>query len=463
MTLRGTSLIDNIRIGDIEKVRVLQPAVPAGRFNVCPDGRIGSLAGKRKPPRSWNSWAKHFRDEIGITNPLAPIDLVKGCTASILRPEADAAPLTSLVAFLNTIDPPTPTVACRTSPGAAVFTATGCATCHDACPAGPGKRVDVFLYSDLLLHDMGAGWRTDSCRDPRRAASSGRRRSGASPIARTFCTTGARRTSPRRLDYTEVRRLVPLRVSGRSVHQTCRPVGFSELYLTTADANVGFDDGWPPTVCIRGRIAVTNEPATRILRGVRCAVIAMTLLGLCTGTAAAAGDAVTYWNNVVVSATITGITPSRPNPETAIAAAYMHIAIYDAIVSIDGGYTPFATHVPNAPAGASKDAAAAQAAYEILSVLYPATPPFTSIATAVAAAYTSAINAIPNGQAKTDGINVGHAAAQGLLAKRQNDGFRANVPYTFQPLGPGVYQRTPVPPPGRTRGRSHPGSNNSSR
>jgi hypothetical protein len=181
------------------------------------------------------------------------------------------------------------------------------------------------------------------------------------------------------------------------------------------------------------------------LRGVRCAVIALTLLGLCTRTAAAAGDAVTYWNNVVVSATINGITPSRSNPETGIAAAYMHIAIYDAIASIDGRYTPFATDVANAPAGASKDAAAAQAACEILSFLYPAAT-FPTIASAVSAACTTALNAISNGQAKTDGINVGHASAQGLLAKRQNDGFRANVPYAFLPLGPGVYQMTPGPP-----------------
>ena len=51
---------------------------------------------------------------------------------------------------------------------------------------------------------------------------------------------------PEAIDSTEVKRLVPLRVSGRSVHQTCRHSGFSELYLTTADAKsasttVGFN------------------------------------------------------------------------------------------------------------------------------------------------------------------------------------------------------------------------------
>ena len=169
----------------------------------------------------------------------------------------------------------------------------------------------------------------------------------------------------------------------------------------------------------------------------RCAVIATVVLGLFAGTAAA--DAVTDWNNVVIGVTING---GRSNPETGIAAAYMHIAIYDAIASIEGGYTPFATHVSPAPAGASREAAAAEAAYRILIYLYPAAT-WPTIAPQFTAAYNTAINAIPNGQAKTDGMAVGLASANGLIAKRQNDGFRANVPYTFLPLGPGVYQKTP--------------------
>jgi len=155
MTLRGTSLIDNIRIGDIEKVRAAQPAAMQGRFNVLADGRIGKFGWKAQTATLVEFMGEAFRDEIGSTNPLAPVDLVRGCGASILRPEADAAPLTSLVAFLNTIDPPAATPACRTSPGASVFAAAGCATCHNDSLPGPGNASPVFLYSDLLLHDMG--------------------------------------------------------------------------------------------------------------------------------------------------------------------------------------------------------------------------------------------------------------------------------------------------------------------
>jgi hypothetical protein len=72
---------------------------------------------------------------------------------------------------------------------------------------------------------------------------------------------------------------------------------------------------------------VTNQSGTHRSSLTRCAVIAMAFLAVNAGKAAA--DAVTDWNNVVVTVTI-GASPSRPNPETAIAAAYMHIAIYDA-------------------------------------------------------------------------------------------------------------------------------------
>jgi di-heme oxidoreductase (putative peroxidase) len=157
MTLRGTSLIDNIRAADIDKVRAAQPAAMQGRFNVLADGRLGRFGWKAQTATLVEFMGDAFRDEIGLTNPLAPRDLVRGCGASSRRPEADATPLTSVVAFLNTIDPPAPTNACLASAGATVFSTLGCATCHAPSLPGPGSGAPVRLYSDLLLHDMGAG------------------------------------------------------------------------------------------------------------------------------------------------------------------------------------------------------------------------------------------------------------------------------------------------------------------
>ena len=174
--------------------------------------------------------------------------------------------------------------------------------------------------------------------------------------------------------------------------------------------------------------------------GLLSAVIAL-FLSLSAGAASA--DVVTAWNDHLLAVTAAP-SVNRPNPEIGAASAYMHIAMYDAISSIDGKYSPFAIHVVDAPAGASREAAAIEAAYRIVAYLYPAVS-FPGPAAQFANFYALDMGAVPNGQAKTDGMAVGLAAANGLIALRQHDGFRANVPYTFLPLGPGVYQKTPGP------------------
>ena len=173
---------------------------------------------------------------------------------------------------------------------------------------------------------------------------------------------------------------------------------------------------------------------------------AVFLLCLCgsPGAAATGPDAVTRWNEHLVAVT-TPPAVNRPNPEIAVVAAYMHIAMYDAISSIDGDYTPFVTHVTNVPAGASREAAAIEAAYRMAIYAYPVASPFSALAAQFTGFYTTEMGAIAPSQAKTDGMAVGLAAANGLISNRQGDGFRASVAYTFLPLAPGVYQKTPGP------------------
>ncbi len=161
MTLRGTALIDNILNSQLVAAAsdASVPAEVRGRLSVLPDGRIGRFGWKAQTATLVEFMGEAFRDEIGITNPLASRDLVDGCGASILKPEMDAAPLTAIVAFLNTIDPPAPAAACLASPGATIFTTAGCANCHKPSYTVPGSNnvLVARLYSDLLLHDMGAG------------------------------------------------------------------------------------------------------------------------------------------------------------------------------------------------------------------------------------------------------------------------------------------------------------------
>jgi CxxC motif-containing protein (DUF1111 family) len=159
MTLHGTSLIDNILDREILAVQAAEPAAVRGHPNVLPDGRIGRFGWKAQTATLVEFMAEAQRDELGLTNPLQPRDLVSGCRANEPSPEADAVPLTSLVAFLNTIDPPTPAPMCLSSRGASLFAQVGCASCHTPSMPGPGSPTasekPVQLYSDLLLHDMG--------------------------------------------------------------------------------------------------------------------------------------------------------------------------------------------------------------------------------------------------------------------------------------------------------------------
>jgi CxxC motif-containing protein (DUF1111 family) len=164
MTLRGTALIDSIVLSDILAAQAAEPEAVRGRLNVLADGRPGRFGWKAQTATLVEFMGEAFRDEIGLTNPIAPRDLVNGCGASITRPEADALPLTAVAAFLNTIDPPAPSSATLTSAGATVFASTGCAACHkpsyrilgSTANVAGGPILTAFLYSDLLLHDMGA-------------------------------------------------------------------------------------------------------------------------------------------------------------------------------------------------------------------------------------------------------------------------------------------------------------------
>lgn len=155
MSLRGDGLLDTIAVGDILANRATQPEAVRGRPNTLPDGRIGKFGWKANVHSLIEFMGVAFRNELGVTNPLQPVDEVRGCGANAGRPEVDAVPLQATARFLNGIDPPAPAAACLNSPGAALFNSVGCATCHTPSLPGPGARQAVPLYSDLLLHDMG--------------------------------------------------------------------------------------------------------------------------------------------------------------------------------------------------------------------------------------------------------------------------------------------------------------------
>src|SRR5207237_9036963 len=111
------------------------------------------------------------------------------------------------------------------------------------------------------------------------------------------------------------------------------------------------------------------------------------------------------------------------------------VAVYDAVNAIDRSYTPYFAKV-HASRGASEEAAAAQAAHDTLVVLYPQQQ------AAFDAELAADLAGIPPGRAR-QGIEIGQAVAQQLLALRSEDGAGAVVPYTPPNNDPGQYQPTP--------------------
>src|SRR5450432_3551169 len=153
MSLRGTALIDFIAERDVLTAQAAEPADVRGRVNRTADGRLGRFGWKGQTATLVEFMGSAFRDEMGVTNPLALTDEQNGCFGSLLTPEIDAVPLQDVASFLNTVDPPMPTPTCLASAGATAFTTAGCASCHTASFAGPNRTIN--LYSDLLVHDMG--------------------------------------------------------------------------------------------------------------------------------------------------------------------------------------------------------------------------------------------------------------------------------------------------------------------
>jgi hypothetical protein len=124
--------------------------------------------------------------------------------------------------------------------------------------------------------------------------------------------------------------------------------------------------------------------------------------------------------------------------------SYVQAAVYDAVVAIGGRYQPYGFSL-FAPEGASVDAAVAQAAHDVLS--YYLSPWLTAAQIAQLDQWlTDSLGAIPNGQAKTDGVSVGHAAALGIIAIRTNDGRDgAEGNFGTGPIAPGAWVLTPGP------------------
>jgi hypothetical protein len=172
-----------------------------------------------------------------------------------------------------------------------------------------------------------------------------------------------------------------------------------------------------------------------------------------TAQAPGSGDAVTDWNANAGEASVAACFIGGYAPQEARMYAMMHVAIHDALNGIDRRSQPYAVNLHAGP-GTSPDAAVAAAAHDVLvavlgsfSFFLPADC-INAGATSVEADYAAALGAIPDGSAKTQGIALGQAAADAILALRAADGYDTpTIARTTRREPPPASTATPRAPP----------------
>jgi hypothetical protein len=154
-------------------------------------------------------------------------------------------------------------------------------------------------------------------------------------------------------------------------------------------------------------------------------LLSVLMVSVLFGSAAARADVVLDWNTIAVNTAVA----NHQNPfAQARYAAIVQLAVFEAVNTITGEYQPYIGTI-TAPPGASAEAAAVEAAYQVLSTYFPASQPALFIDRA------NSLASIPDGQAKVDGITTGNAAASAMIALRANDG---SSPPQFKIPGPPV-------------------------
>jgi PAP2 superfamily len=117
--------------------------------------------------------------------------------------------------------------------------------------------------------------------------------------------------------------------------------------------------------------------------------------------------------------------------------AMLHAAIFDAVNNIDRDFEPYVVRHPHVSRRASAEAAADQAAHDVLISLYPA---FT---TTLDSELQQDLAQIPYGRDKSDGIEEGQDVAAAILALRNNDGSAVILPPFVPKNQAGSYKLTP--------------------
>ena len=158
-----------------------------------------------------------------------------------------------------------------------------------------------------------------------------------------------------------------------------------------------------------------------------------TALLITTVATKASADEVTRWNQVATDAS--AVSNTNPLTESRI-FAILHVAIHDAVNTVELRYEPYQLKASPASAGASVEAAIAGAAHTTLVALLPDSK------VSFDAALEETLRSVTDESKKAAGLKIGRAAATAILAARENDGENQTVEY-IPGTKPGDYCPTP--------------------
>ncbi len=163
-------------------------------------------------------------------------------------------------------------------------------------------------------------------------------------------------------------------------------------------------------------------------------------------------DAIRRWNQIAVDASGLDHTPLAPGEtrtfgeqlgpgRSSRAMAIVHIAIFDSVDAVVGGYQSY-TGIQPAKPPVSLDAAVAQAAHDTLAALYP------SQAGTFDSLLADDLANVHNKNERANGVSLGQRAAATILALRTNDGSQIPEPHFgvdyFPNQMPGYWRQDPI-------------------
>src|SRR5262245_47567169 len=179
---------------------------------------------------------------------------------------------------------------------------------------------------------------------------------------------------------------------------------------------------------------LAKQGAVMKQRWMKAFLLAAALLGT---PSVAKADVGTDWNTIAIS-TVAG---ESNNQRRIRDMAMVHAAMFDAMNGIRTEYTPAMVSV-HGKGYASREAAGAQAAHDVLVALFPAQQ--AALGANLKDTPVQVPADPPHGkQPIAEGIAVGHTAAAAVLALRANDHAFDVVPFVAPPATPGNYQFTP--------------------